>query len=108
MRKLPPKVPMEKIKALTKGPWFSPSTMAFFDSKLPDYGYLSRNGNVYFYTSEQFHDRGYHEPRRYTVRMLDIETHNIETVGAFQRYGTSRAANTEARRLAIAEEEKVA
>lgn len=40
------------------------------------------------------------DPRRYTIRSYDWRTRSIGTVGEFQAYDSSRAANREARRLA--------
>ncbi|MDO8690676.1 MAG: hypothetical protein Q7R39_11820, partial [Dehalococcoidia bacterium] len=44
---------------------------------------------AYFVTSEQFDDRS---PRLYTVRVCNLSTGDIDTVGKFQGHATSAEA----------------
>ena len=63
--------------------WFSPSTMAWFGSRIES-GLI---GGRYFVTSEQGPD----EPRRYSVREAQSDA-TIETVGEFYAYRTVEEA----------------
>lgn len=83
-------VSMRWIKARAAGPFFSPATMKFFQSRLPDSGL--RNGDrVFFWTSEQCGWAG-DTARQFTLRQLDLVTGKIDTVGDFQAYPTAAKA----------------
>lgn len=41
------------------------------------------------------------EKRRYSIRSYDSRTHEIDTVGEFQEYNTSKTANNTAKKLAL-------
>lgn len=89
--------PMHKIineyETLSSGGhWFATSTMKFFKTRLPDFGYL-KGDDTFFITSESDGTRG----RRYTIRKMD-KTGDIDTVGDFYRYN-----KTEARRILASE-----
>lgn len=69
--------------------WFSPETMRFFNTRI--HGGIRRER--FFITSEQFIDsRGNSEPRMYSIRSINWETGQVETVGEFQEYKTLEAA----------------
>lgn len=83
------KVVKEYHKLNPQGHWFDDSTMRFFQCRLPERGYV-KGDDYYFISSERY---GY-DPRRYTVRKLDRNNGNIETIGPF-----NELTKTEARRL---------
>lgn len=72
-----------------KGFWFQEGATRFFHCRYPQVAY-EQNGKAYFVTSEQF---DYSSPRLYTIRVCDLSTGQVDTVGEFQQYGTSREAN---------------
>lgn len=83
---------IEKLNADKGGYWFSPSTLRFFRSRYSQTA--TKVGNkAYFVSSEQFTDGERKDPRRYTVRVCDLSTGDIETVGRFQQYRTQAEAN---------------
>lgn len=69
--------------------WFSPATTRFFHSRYPRTA--QRAGNkAYFVTSEQLN---HSSPRGYSVRVCDMSTGYIDTVGdLFCAYSTSKEA----------------
>ena len=82
---------IKEIKALNKAQgynFFSPDTMQFFDSVIADDVF----GGCVFVTSEQ---NGYHSPRLYTVRAIQIET-----LSDFQGIETLKQALAQARIMA--------
>lgn len=78
--------------------WFSSDTKRFFGSRI---GQIFQGpGGVYFVSSERdFNGCG----RQYSVRRFDLITGWVEAIGEFGSWGSSRAANREAERLARAE-----
>lgn len=78
--------------------WFSKDTLRFFKSRVAPVAYTTRDGKTaYFVSSEKFdHDT----PRLYTVRMCDLTTGEIDTVGKFQAYKSQAAATYHAKKLA--------
>lgn len=97
-------VHISTIRAQARGHFFSPATTKFFRSRYPSYGYQAGD-KIYFATSEQF-DRN--SPRRYSVRVLDCISGNVDTVGKFQEYQTWPQANRAATRLAMGESAVIA
>ncbi len=89
------KLGIDVIQRLNKNKghhFFSPDTMLFFKSRAPQvaiYNEKSQPGKAYFVTSEQF---DYGSPRYYTVRVCNMTTGDIDTVGKFQQYTTSKEA----------------
>jgi hypothetical protein len=90
--------------------FFSPDTMRYFRSRvLPTV--TQGPGGVYFVTSEgisNFGGRGWTRARRFTVRVFNPKTADVNTVGAlpdceFQKFPTAREARSAARRLASGE-----
>jgi NADPH-dependent ferric siderophore reductase len=66
--------------------FFDRDTMRFFDSRVSEQAY--RNGDrVWFVTSERFHGTRTSGPRRYTVRVCDLETGKVDSVSDFQAFG---------------------
>ena len=63
--------------------FFDKETIRFFKSKICSRVY-DGPGGIYFVTSE----KGPHMPRRYSVRRLNIEEEDIETVGDFNLVST--------------------
>lgn len=82
--------------------WFSPNTMRFFRSRVGGFGYLTDDGSkAYFVSSEQFESSmGDRADRRYTVRVCEMKTGEIDTVGEFQQYASRSGADKAAQRLA--------
>ena len=76
--------------------WFEPATMRFFNSKVESQVYEGPGG-VYFVTSER---RERDMPKRYSVRVFDPSTGDIDTVGEFQAFGNLAEARANARTLA--------
>ena len=83
---------------LAKGYWFSKATKCFFRSRYAQTATLI-GLNAYFVSSEQFHYAGHSEPRKYSVRVCDLATGRIDTVGVFQNYDTSREARAAIREI---------
>lgn len=75
------------------GHWFSPGTLRFFSSRVHPKVYAPS----LFVTSE----RSPWGPRRYSIRYATL-TADIETVGEFGAFATSRAAHRAAERLSRA------
>lgn len=72
--------------------FFSLDTMRFFKSRTPQIAIYDTDHNpnkAYFVTSEQF---DYNSPRLYTIRVCDMTTGEIDTVGEFQQYSTASKA----------------
>ncbi len=60
--------------------FFDPSSMRFFNSRIGAYDLVSG----LFISSE----KGPDNVRKYTIRKLDYETGNVDTIGKFQQYST--------------------
>ncbi len=80
-----------EVQEIAKG-WgshfFDKDTLRFFNSKV-HLKVFEGPGGVYFVTSEQAPAfQGHRPPRGYTVRRLDIEEEDIETVGEFNTLTT--------------------
>jgi len=100
-------VSMAEIERRHRGHWFSSGAKQFFACRLASFGYKitdEQGTRVYFVSSERFLDPlkrdGYSGGRLYSVRVLDWETGDIDTVGEFQQYTTGKAADRAARKLA--------
>ena len=78
---------LNNIKKFHKGYWFTPDTMAFFNSKVYE-GVVEMESGFYFISSEK--NQGM--PRRYTVRHMSKETGNISSFSEFQQFRTKRQA----------------
>lgn len=90
-------MPVEKmtvgaIKAVNRAHgchFFDRDTMHFFRSKVHGAGYV-HGDRVLFVTSEQFvNERSdFREPRKYTVRIMSLETGDVDKIGTFQGHAT--------------------
>ena len=72
--------------------FFTKGATSFFQSRYPTMA-LREGDKAYFVTSEQFiSSQGEREPRLYTIRLCDMKTGDIDTVGEFQQYQNSSQA----------------
>ena len=76
--------------------FFEQGATRFFRSRYPEYAYQA-SGRAYFITSEQFDD---HSPRLFTLRVCDLATGEVDTVGEFQQYRTRHLAEKALKELA--------
>lgn len=83
---------IDDVKSKSKGFFFNKDSMKFFSSRLVDEVFPS-NKEVFFVTSEKFDHKS---PRLFTVRVLDLGSGSIITVGEFQGYETKTQALTAA------------
>jgi hypothetical protein len=83
-------VTMQEIRNKSRDHWFSPDSMRFFNTRLPQTGYMFGD-KMYFITSEQFVDGSYRADRMYTIRCLNITTGHTDTVGEFNKMTKSQA-----------------
>ena len=65
--------------------FFEKGMMKFFNSRIGNTLY----GNKYFVTSEKFDENS---PRLYTIRLFDVNTGSVDTVGEFQGFKTGQQA----------------
>ena len=65
--------------------FFEKGALKFFNSRIGNTLY----GNKYFVTSEQYNENF---PRLYTIRMFDVNTGSVDTVGEFQEFTTGQQA----------------
>ena len=84
----------------TQHHFFDEGATRFFNSRYPQSGIVKDN-KAYFVTSEQF---DYNSPRLYTVRVCDISTGIVDTIGEFQQYETSAQARAAIKKLTITDE----
>lgn len=96
-------VSIDQIKKLSKGHFFSQGASRFFNSRYPREGYRGMTAKVefstliYFVTSEQL---DYKSPRFHTIRVLNVTTGEVSTVGQFQNYKNRSTATRQAKKLA--------
>lgn len=76
--------------------FFDADTLRYFGSRLPSHGYQG-SGEVYFVTSER-RPRS-NDARGWTVRVMHANG-STDDIGGFQAYGSSKAADRAAQRLA--------
>lgn len=89
----PQKMTVTEIKQINREKgchFFDRDTMRFFCSRVHGPGYRFGESRVLFVTSEQFVDdwNGYSEPRKYTVRIMDLDTGTVDEIGKFQEYAS--------------------
>jgi hypothetical protein len=89
------KVSIKKIKELHKGHFFDKATMTFFDSRLPQFGFMDSTGDILFITSEHLLSS-----RKYTVRRLLKDNGSIDTEGTFQEFQSLNDAKKRLKMLA--------
>jgi hypothetical protein len=72
--------------------------MRFFNTRLPQTGYMAHDGTCLFVTSEQppRHSDGSLSPRKFSVRALRTDG-RMDTVGKFWSHSTRSEAMTELR-----------
>ena len=75
--------------------FFDAGATRFFNSRYPQTGIVKDN-KAYFVTSEQF---DYKSPRLYTVRVCNMETGIVDTIGEFQQYQTSKQAQAAIKKI---------
>ena len=81
-------IDIREVVRAHRGHWFDAATMKFFSSRVAQTATV-KDGKAYFVSSEQFERRS---PRLYSVRVCDMTTGDINTVGKFQEYETSQQA----------------
>lgn len=86
---------MWQVERAHRGHWFEPQAKRFFHSRVAQTAKV-KDGKAYFTSSEQFDDNS---PRLYTVRVCDLVTGDINTVGGFQQYETSSQARAAIKEL---------
>jgi len=85
---------MELNKKLGKH-FFDADSMRFFQSRILN-TLVVRENRAYFITSEQFvASSGCKHDRRYTIRVMDLGTGDVDKIGEFQQYATAREAKRE-------------
>lgn len=88
-------IDINEIKELNKlkgQHWFENSTVKFFNCRVSSKAYLNKSKTKAYFISSEKQDS---LQRRYTIRVHNMETGNINTVGDFQRFETSREAKIE-------------
>jgi hypothetical protein len=100
-------VSMDDVRRKHSGHWFDPDTLRFFRSRVGSTAHESEDRRYrFFVSSEQFRYtdpytyREYRDARRYSVRVQGPDG-SIDTVGEFQGYSSSRAANNAAKGYAL-------
>lgn len=92
-------IDIEEIKELNRRKglyWFSPRTTRYFHSCYPKNAYhADEDHNAYFVSSERMDDSC---PRLYSIRVCDMDTGSIDTVGEFQAYASRLQALHELKR----------
>lgn len=79
---------MWQVERAHRGHWFDPPSKRFFSSRIAQTAQV-KDGKAYFVSSEQF---DYKSPRLYSVRVCDLKTGDIDTMGEFQEHQTSQQA----------------
>ncbi|QBQ74444.1 hypothetical protein BcepSauron_064 [Burkholderia phage BcepSauron] len=69
------------------GHWFDADAMKFFKTRLPARGWLIFGS--YYFVSQETNPSGI---TKFSVRKIDGETGNVETLGEFHRYSTREQA----------------
>ena len=87
---------MWEVEQKHRGHWFDPASKRFFSSRV-DQTATVKDGKAYFTSSEQFDCDA---PRLYSVRVCDLTTGDIDTVGEFQQYETASQARRAIKQLA--------
>lgn len=93
------KVPMYLIKAKNYEAghhWFSKDTMRFFNSKVPEEAY-KKGDKAYFISQEKSSFDNY--TPEYTIRVADLNTGEVDTVGEFGQYKSKYEAKKELKKI---------
>lgn len=90
------------IESAHTGHFFDADSKRFFRSRISGDAYLTADKSKgYFTTSEQFVGSDGRAARHlYTLRVCDMKTGSIDTVGDFQAYTTGAAAKRDALKAA--------
>ena len=92
---------IKRAAAAAGSHWFEKSALRYFASRVSSHVY-SVPGGALFVSSEQFKSFCMEDgPRLYSVRSCTFDG-TVDTVGEFQQHESSKAAHTEALRLAMA------
>jgi hypothetical protein len=102
-------ISMDDVRRRHHGHWFDPDTMRFFRSRVGEDAFLTNDGTrAYFVSSEQFKPSdGPAFRRRFTVRVIDMETGDIDTASDWQEFGSRGAARNAAIRFANSKQKEV-
>lgn len=90
--KLIPTHQLKSLNARNGFHWFDPDTMRFFQSRVAEHGYLRDDGSLAFFVSSEKQRDSFtgflrtSRPRKYSVRVINMTTGDIDTVGEFQQY----------------------
>ena len=88
-------IDIDELKMIYKntsqgGHWFDQDTIRFFNSRISNKAYhLKDQKLVYFISSEQYNAQS---PRLYSIRLYNSKTGQMDTIGEFQQYKTSKQA----------------
>ncbi len=90
------------IESAHKGHFFDESSKRFFRSRISSDAYLTADkAKGYFTTSEQFvSSRGERAARLFTLRVCDMASGSIDTVGKFQAFENGQQAKRAALKAA--------
>lgn len=77
--------------------YFSRDTMRFFSSRVSDRAYKVGD-KAYFITSEK-HRLTANNPRKWTIRVIDLITGKVNTVGRFQEFNSHREAEAQLKQI---------
>lgn len=80
--------------------WFKPDTRRFFGSRVASYGFCSPDGARVYFVSSEYTGFSSQRPRAYSVRVGDLETGKVDTIGEFNGYATRAQAVAAAKRAA--------
>jgi len=86
------KIPIAELKQRNERAghyFFSKETTRFFRSRYPENAYTADKKKAYFITSEQREDDS---PRLYSIRVYNLETDNVKTIGETQEHPTRDSA----------------
>lgn len=75
--------------------WFSPDTLAFFESHVHDF---DESSGVFITSECGPFGKG---PRAYTIRRADFETGKVSNIGKFQEFATLTQARTKAKKIIL-------
>ncbi|MCJ7768018.1 hypothetical protein MUP79_06475 [Candidatus Bathyarchaeota archaeon] len=82
---------MQSINRAHGSHFFDKGALRFFDGKIESSGF-KHGDTVLFVTSEQFHWSEGSQPRKYSVREMNLKDGSVETVAGFQAFGTKQDA----------------
>lgn len=94
---------VKRINAKFGFHYFSRETLRFFSSRISTCAYQIGN-KAYFITSEK-NTFTANNPRKYSIRVMDLTNGNIDTIGEFQEFNSHREAMKQLKQI-LAEEEK--